>query len=293
MKRGKAVFEELEAVLPRERAEAFCAWVREAWGLEPVWMEKPGRVLAVVSVYEEAGAGTLAARAGEVPRAEFGVRSVRLRRCEEKEWSTFWRHHFRTTDIGRRFRTVPAWEKCPDRKRINLRLDPGMSFGTGCHFTTRFCLEELERACGARKVGSMLDAGAGSGILAMAAAKLGVERVVAFDFDPVCVAQFPANRRLNRLGPGAVRYELGNVLRWGRGEGKFDVVCANILSHILIAAAPRLWRLTGWRLVLAGIREVEADEVAAAFLRLGARETTRDGDGEWCGIVMERSGRRG
>jgi ribosomal protein L11 methyltransferase len=279
---------ELEFVLPKENAEAFCVWAREAFGTEPVWMERPRGRTAVVAVYgaDEATAAAWARRG--IP-GEFGVVSARARRCDEREWTGFWRHHFKTTDVGRRLRVVPAWEKAPDRRRVNLKIDPGLSFGTGMHFTTRFCLEQLEEALEGAAGMSVLDAGSGSGILAIAAAKLGAGRIDAYDVDPVCVRRFAANRRLNRVPPGRIRYELGNVMDWGGGGKRYGVVCANILSHLLIRAAERLWALTEWRLILAGIRDAEADEVAAAYWRLGARERVRDSDGEWCGLVMERS----
>ena len=156
------------------------------------------------------------------------------------------------------------------------------------HFTTRFCLEQLEAALEGDEAGAdMLDAGSGSGILAIAAAKLGAGRIDAFDFDPVCVAQFGKNRRMNGVAAGRIRYELGNVETWEAGR-RYGVVCANILSQVLIRTAERLWGMTAGRLILAGIRDAEADEVADAFLRLGAQESVRDSDGEWCGIVMKR-----
>ncbi len=208
--------------------------------------------------------------------------------CQERQWTTFWRHHFHVQDIGRSLRTVPVWEKAPDRKRINLWIDPGLSFGTGDHFTTRFCLEELENAWLRLQPRSMLDAGTGSGILAIAAARLGVPRVEAFDHDPVCVATGRKNARLNRLAKGRIRFYQGDVLQSGWARRPADVVCANILTPVLVQAAPALWAATNQRLILTGIREAEGDAVAAAFLAQGAREVLRDGDGEWCGIVCDR-----
>jgi len=281
---------ELEFVVPKARAEAFCDWAREAFGAEPVWMERPGGETAVVAVYG-ADERQAAAWARRGTPAEFGVLSARARRCDEREWTGFWKHHFRTADVGRRLRVVPVWEKAPDRRRVNLKIDPGLSFGTGMHFTTRFCLEQLEDALAAAGAGSrVLDAGSGSGILAIAAVKLGAGRVDAYDVDPACVSHFARNRRMNRLAPGRVNYGRGNVMDWAPADGiRYDAVCANILSHLLVRAAPRLWGMTAGRLILAGIRDAEADGVADAFLRLGARETVRDSDGEWCGLVMARA----
>ena len=250
-------------------------------------MERPRGGRAVVAAYFGT-AGEAEARRGELP-GTLGVFSAQAMACREEQWTTFWMHHFQVRDVGRRLRVVPKWEKAPDRRRINVRIDPGLSFGTGDHFTTRFCLEELERACDELAPGSMLDVGTGSGILAIAAAKMGVKRVEAFDFDPVCVEKCVENAALNRLDRMRIRFYGGDVLGSGWCRRPADVVCANVLTHVLVEAAPALWRATRKRLLLTGIREFEGDAVAEAFVAGGAREVRREGDGEWCGIVMERA----
>jgi len=276
---------ELQYVLRKADAPALCDWLRATYRLEPVSAETPFSPLAVVTLYPPTLAD--AERAAALPPpADIPVVSVHARTLHPREWTNFWRHHFTATDIGRRLRTVPVWERCPDRRRINLRIDPGLSFGTGSHFTTRYCLEELERLAPAAT--SMLDAGAGSGILAIAAKKLGIRTVRAFDFDPVCLRQFSRNRSINRLPPGAIRYVLQNVHSLKPPRRPYDIVCANILASILIAAAPRLWACTGRHIVLAGIRDADADAVAAAFSALGARETARDSDARWTGLTFSR-----
>ena len=283
---------QLELVIAKNDAETFCEWIRLNWGLEPVTLERPLGATSVVVVYFETEA--LAKAHKRMLPAKFGISTARIAPCREEQWLTFWRHHFHVQNIGHRLRTVPVWEKPPDRRRINLWIDPGLSFGTGEHFTTRFCLEQLERACQELKPRSMLDAGTGSGILAIAAAKFGVKRVAAFDHDPVCVAKSRENARLNHLGKDRIRFYQADVMGRDWPGHSADVVCANILTNILIEAAPALWQATRKRLILTGIRETEGDAVAQAFLALGARETLRDGDGEWCGLVVEhpRPGKR-
>jgi ribosomal protein L11 methyltransferase len=277
---------QLELVMALKDADTFCEWVRDNWAVEPVCLQQPEDTRAVVDIYFDT-LEMAESRRRQLPKS-FGYRSVQTMACHEEQWITFWRHHFHIQDIGRRLRTVPVWEKPPDRKRINLRIDPGLSFGTGGHFTTRFCLEELERACRELKPRSMLDAGMGSGILAIAAAKLGVPRVEAFDNDPVCVEKAVGNAALNRLHQGRIRFYAADVLKPGWGKRPAEVVCANILTHVLIQAAPALWRATKKRIILTGIREFEGDSVADAFVAGGAREVLRDGDGEWCGMVLDR-----
>jgi len=277
---------QLNVVIAKANTEAFCDWVRAEWAIEPVAMERPHGDHAVVNMYFDSRS---VAHARQRAAAGFdGLISAHVLPCHEKEWTTFWRHHFRVLDIGRRLRIVPIWEKAPDRKRLNLKIDPGLSFGTGDHFTTRFCLEALEAACDAIRPKSMLDAGTGSGILAIAAAKLGVPRIAAFDNDPVCVKQSRKNAILNRLGAKRIRFFEADVLAHGWETPAADIVCANILTPILIQAAPALWRDTRRQLMLTGIRETEGDSVAQAFHELGAREILRDGDGEWCGLVFAR-----
>ena len=277
---------QLELVIDKDDAESFCDWVRSNWGVEPVSLEQPHGDQTVVKIYFDTLDEAQTHRR-KLPR-HFALSSIQTMVCREEQWTTFWRHHFHVQDIGHRLRTVPVWEKPPDRKRINIRIDPGLSFGTGGHFTTRFCLEELERACAVLKPRSMLDAGTGSGILAIAAAKLGVKTIDAFDFDPVCIEKCAENAALNRLGKARIRFYFGDVLQSGWLKRPAAIVCANILTHILIQAAPSLWRATKKRLILTGIREFEGDSVADAFVANGAREVLRDGDGEWCGIVLDR-----
>ena len=272
--------------MAKKDTDSFCEWVRENWAVEPVSLEQPHGLQAVVKIYFDTPVQAEAHRR-KLPR-HFALSSAQAMACHEEQWTTFWRHHFHIQDIGRRLRTVPVWEKPPDRKRINLRIDPGLSFGTGGHFTTRFCLEELERACADLTPRSMLDVGTGSGILAIAAAKLGVPRIEAFDYDPVCVEKCRENAALNRLEKGRIRFYFGDVLKDGWLKRPADVVCANILTNILIEAAPALWRATKKRIILTGIREFEGDSVASVFAAGGAREILRDGDGEWCGIVLDR-----
>lgn len=277
---------QLNVVIAKSAAEAFCDWVRADWAVEPVALERPHGRHAVVNIYVESRS---LAHARQAEAATFeGLVSTQVVLCRVQDWTTFWRHHFRVLEVGQRLRIVPVWEQAPDRKRLNLKMDPGLSFGTGDHFTTRFCLEALEAACIAIRPQSMLDAGTGSGILAIAAAKLGVPRIAAFDNDPVCVKQSRKNASLNRLHRGRIRFFEADVLEPGWERPAADIVCANILTPILIQAAPSLWQATRQQLILTGIREPEGDVVAQAFAAQGAHEILRDGDGEWCGLAFAR-----
>ena len=278
---NETVYWRWRAMVPAAEADAFCDWVRREPGAEPACWLEPGDEVARVDAYfeSEAEARAVAAR----------VEGSSVERIGEESWTGFWKEHFHATPVGRRLQTVPAWEEPPESGRISLRIDPRLSFGTGGHFTTRFCLEALEEAVEELRPASMLDAGAGSGILSIAAALLGVEEVEGFDHDPASVERCGANAALNGLAEGRIRFRQQDIRAW-RPAGRSDVVCANILSGILVECAGALWAATGRRLVASGIREVEGDEVSAAFEALGARLLKRRGDGEWCGLVFARAG---
>lgn len=209
-----------------------------------------------------------------------------IRRESPRDWQTFWRHHFHTTDIGQRLRIVPVWEEAAEDGRAVIHLDPGLSFGTGDHFTTRFCLEMIDRLVPRHRLASMLDVGTGSAILAIAARLLGATRVIGTDFDAIAVEQARENLRLNGM-EREVELVVGEA-REGLPKGAFDLVCANVYTTVLLEIAPALVAATGRYLALSGIRDPELDQVAAAYTALGLEEIFRDGNGEWGGLAFEK-----
>ena len=271
-------------------AEPLCAWLEEEWSIQPVQLEKPGDRRVWVEAYFATPAE--AATVARAARGRRGVASATTRVCAPRDWLSFWRHHFHVQDIGRRLRVCPVWEKRQGRApgRRTLWVDPGASFGTGDHFTTRFCLEMIDRLCQKSPPRSLLDVGTGSGILAIAAAKLGCPRVVGTENDPLALRQAVRNVRLNRV-TGRVHLLLAD-LQSEALRGRFEVVAANLVSGLLMEqAGPLLAAGRRW-LILSGIREMEADAVAETFLARGAREVVRDGDGEWVGLMLETGERR-
>jgi ribosomal protein L11 methyltransferase len=266
-------------------ADALAARLEARWQRPPVIVQRPFSNRSWIDLYFDSDIQAFLAAVAIRHWPE--VRAAQPRVCKKRNWQSFWKDHFKVRDVGRCLRIEPAWERPvgipKGRKRI--RLDPGLSFGTGEHFTTRFCLEQLERLCAIHRTRSMLDVGTGSGILAIAAARLGVARVVAIDYDPQAIAQARANARLNRI-TARIRFYLRDCATMGLPRGRFELVCANVHSRLLIDAAPALARAARAYIVLSGIRETELDSVAHAYLTLGMRETVRDGDGEWGGMVM-------
>lgn len=209
--------------------------------------------------------------------------TVSIRAVPPRDWAESWKRHFRPIDVDGKLLVRPTWSgRRPRRGQAVLDLDPGLSFGTGQHATTRFCLEQVVRLRreGARQ--SMLDAGTGSGILALAAARMGYAPVEAFDFDPNCVRIAKANAALN--GIRGVAITEGDALRLpARPKARFDVVCANLMHDVLIAAARRLAAQVapGGTLVTAGILVMQFEAVADAYARIGWEVSDTRTEGEW------------
>ncbi|HEX8834603.1 MAG TPA: 50S ribosomal protein L11 methyltransferase [Abditibacteriaceae bacterium] len=219
--------------------------------------------------------------------AGYGVEAeVSTRAIADEDWSTSWQQNFPPLHIGP-FLIVPSWEEVPENGAIPIRLDPGLAFGTGQHPTTHMCLELLGEHLGAaskdeevqksnRKI-TVFDVGCGSGILSIAAAKLGAE-VTGSDLDPFCTEATEENARVNNVQVKVVQ-EAG--VDWI--DEKFDLVVANLMSALLIQLAPQLSLAAkpGATLIVSGISSPRADDVeaalhAAGFSTLEKRE--RDGD---------------
>jgi ribosomal protein L11 methyltransferase len=187
-----------------------------------------------------------------------GVPAHVLEKVEEQDWVRLTQSQFEPIRISGCLWIVPSWHTAPDPHAIVLVLDPGMAFGTGSHPTTRLCLEWLERTvtpgC------SVLDYGCGSGILGIAAARLGASDVLGVDIDPQAVAVARNNAARNAV---QARFEDSAA----RIHGQFDRVVANILSNPLKALAPAISSHVrpGGRLALSGILSAQADELIAAY----------------------------
>jgi ribosomal protein L11 methyltransferase len=229
----------------------------------------------------------------------FGLRPIgelAVRPVHEEDWAAAWKQHFPVMRIGRRTVIRPTWRRCRARAGdVVLALDPGMAFGTGLHPTTRLCLAGIERwaDAGLLEGARVLDVGTGSGILAVAAARQGAERVVATDTDPVAVGAAGANARRNRVAR-RVRVERGSV---PVASGPFDLVVANLIASLLVELAADLSASvrpgtgrsgSGGRLLASGIFVDREAEVRRAFAAAGLRVVARDAEGDWVALDAER-----
>lgn len=187
----------------------------------------------------------------------------RLTALEERDWVRAWMDNFHPMRFGQRLWICPTHSDPPEPTAVNIRLDPGLAFGTGTHPTTALCLDWLDGADLAGQ--TVLDYGCGSGILAIAAAKLGAKRVWAVDIDPQALLASDDNASENEVED---RIELADPAELP-GNLRVNVLLANILAGVLVRLAPEFSRRvqSSGRLVLAGILEQHADAVQAVFTR--------------------------
>jgi ribosomal protein L11 methyltransferase len=255
---------------------------------------------AVVRAYvpaRDAASAHAAAREAEAALGHlqaFGLRPIgelRTRLVDEADWADVWKAHFPVMRIGRRIVIRPTWRRHRAQPEdVVLALDPGMAFGTGLHPTTRLCLAAVEAAAdrGDLDRARVLDVGCGSGILAIAAARLGAAHVLGIDIDPIAVEATIANARRNRLAR-RIHARIGSL---PSAESPHDIVLANLIASVLIAlAVPLRDELRPGGLLLAsGIFVDREAEVAAAFRSAGLDVVERTVEGDWVALAARAGG---
>jgi ribosomal protein L11 methyltransferase len=222
----------------------------------------------------------------------FGLRPIgelTTRVVEEADWAEAWKANFNVTHLGRRLVIKPSWlrhRRTGDE--VIIDLDPGMAFGTGLHPTTRLCLEALEELATRGPLGRALDVGCGSGILSIAAVRLGATRALGVDIDPIAVEATIANARHNRVGR-RVRVREGTL---PTDDGPFDVVLANLIAGVLIEHAANLADelVPGGRLIASGIFIDREPDTRAALEQAGFEQFRRWHESDWVALEAVRPG---
>jgi ribosomal protein L11 methyltransferase len=209
----------------------------------------------------------------------------------EAEWRDAWKRHFKVTRITRQVVVVPSWEAhTPGPDEVPIALDPGMAFGTGTHATTRAVLEELQVLHDeGRRFSAVLDVGAGTGILAIAAVKWWGARAVAIDNDPLALEACRDNAQKNAVELSADKLSLADE------PGVYPLVLANIQAHVLRELRAALCAALAPRgvLILSGILTPQAAALADEFVAAGlalTRVRAASDDPQWTAIVLERPG---
>ncbi len=214
------------------------------------------------------------------------------RLVEEQDWSEAWKKHYRPLEVGARFLIQPAWIDPPQTQRWVILMNPGMAFGTGTHPSTRLCLELLERSLSPGDL--MVDLGCGSGILSIAAARMGAGRVLALDIDQKAVDVTRENAARNGV-QDTVEARLGSLeelLAFRRDGGAPDVIAANILAPTLremlqsgLAEAP----VGGGTLILGGILEDQTADIVAEAQGQGLSPVGERAQDDWRALLLKRN----
>jgi ribosomal protein L11 methyltransferase len=217
---------------------------------------------------------------------DVGPGRVSITRVRHEDWAESWKRHFKPIEIGDVLLVKPSWsKKRPRRGQAVVILDPGLSFGTGQHPTTAYCLEEIVRNSQIRHEAaqSFLDIGTGSSILAIAAAKLGYTPVCAIDFDPEAVRVARANARANGVLK-KIKIAHSDAAKMPiRPKKRFNLICANLISDLLVRERERIIAQLspGGVLVVAGILKTEFSEVRRAYEKWGLKLISTRSKKEW------------
>lgn len=219
-----------------------------------------------------------ALRIYELPTSS--VRDMNVREVAARDWLEEWKQSWQPVEIGR-FIIAPPWSRVDERPdRLIIRIEPGMAFGTGTHETTRLCLDAIQKHFAG---GSFLDVGTGTGILAIAAAKLHHDaRVEACDTDGDAVAIARENAAANGV-LDQINFRVGTV---DESSASADLVCANLTADVITAMLSTLVGLSCGKLILSGILETQIEMVQAGLHACGIDEFEVVQDGEWVALIV-------
>lgn len=208
------------------------------------------------------------------------LHEMQLREVEDRDWLGEWKKNWQPAVIGR-FIIAPPWSDVKlEADQIVIRIEPGMAFGTGTHETTRLCLSAIEKYFDGQ---SFLDVGTGTGILAIAAARLSATaHIEAFDTDANAIAIACENARLNNV-PDRIDFQIGTT---DETTTSAELVCANLTADVIVSLVPQLIAATSGRLVLSGILQEQVEMVEECLGANGITEFEIEAAGEWVAIIV-------
>ena len=215
---------------------------------------------------------------------DLGEAKVEHEKMYEEDWANTWKQYYKPSKVGEKIVVKPIWEEYEQKEgELVVNLDPGMAFGTGTHETTRMCIQALEKYV--KEESTVFDVGCGSGILAIAAAKLGAKLAVGVDLDPVAVESSIENVGYNNLNNIEILH--GNLVEVI--DGKSDIVVANILAEIICILTDDVKRVMkdGGVFITSGIIHDRVDMVCEKLEATGFEVIEKNRDGEWNCIVAK------
>lgn len=215
---------------------------------------------------------------------DLGEAKVEHEKMYEEDWANTWKQYYKPSKVGEKIVVKPIWEEYEEKEgELVVNLDPGMAFGTGTHETTRMCIQALEKYV--KEESTVFDVGCGSGILAIAAAKLGAKLAVGVDLDPVAVESSIENVGYNNLNNIKILH--GNLVEVI--DGKADIVVANILAEIICILTDDVKRVMkdGGVFITSGIIHDRVDMVCEKLEATGFEVIEKNRDGEWNCIVAK------
>ncbi len=279
----------IEVETSPEAEEAVCEVLNVLFGISPVVFHNFEKGTVSVSVYDEKGnrenKSRLQERLNELKNCglECGSLNVVVKSVKYEDWAESWKHHFKPLRFGKSLLVKPDWSKVQCAGGEVVILNPGLAFGTGQHATTKFCLQQIVKYRPRNRSKPFLDVGTGSGILAIAAAKLGYAPVVAFDYDEEAVKVATENCRKNGV-LDKVTVSKKDVLKLPeKSKEKYDLICANLTADLLVEIDKKLiGRLNeGGKLVLAGILNTQFEGVKQTYVKAGLKLLRVKEEKEW------------
>jgi ribosomal protein L11 methyltransferase len=282
-----------------EAEEAVVSLMADRLGQIPTvyWPHGTNRILVSVycsqpSVWDKAVRFAIATGLNKIQQAGLDTQpgTIRVSRVRRENWAESWKRHFKPLAISPRLLIKPSWSKRrPGKHQAVVTIDPGLSFGTGNHPTTAFCLRQIAGCYDPARTQAFLDIGTGSGILAIAAARLGCRPVHAFDNDRDAIRIAKENAGTNRLS-NLISFARKDLTSWKPPRHRYDLVCANLQEDLLLAQCLKIVEAVSARgiLVLAGLLHSQFRDVQKRYSQEGLCPQTSQVCGQWTSGTFAR-----